>query len=176
MASLLVLVLFSPILLLMGLIVYFQDFGPIIFKQQRVGKNGKVFLFYKFRSMPVNTPNVQSSDTTKLKVTSFGKFIRRTSLDELPQLINILRGDMSLIGPRPPIPSQESLIKLRAENGALDCRPGLTGLAQINSYDFMPEEEKAKWDGIYANSISFKNDTSIVFKTLKYLTTPPPTY
>lgn len=175
-ASLMVLIVFSPILLIVGLIVFIQDFGPVIFKQQRVGRNGRVFLFYKFRSMPVNTPNVQSSDTKKLSITPFGKFIRRTSIDELPQLINILKGDMSLIGPRPPIPTQENLINLRRENGALACRPGLTGLAQINSYDFMPEEEKAKWDGIYANSISFVNDTSIVFRTLKYLTSPPPTY
>lgn len=175
-ASFGVLVLLSPVMLLVALVIFFQDFGPIIFKQQRVGKGGSGFWFYKFRSMPVNTPNVQSSDTKKLVITPFGKFIRRTSLDELPQLINILKGDMSLIGPRPPIPSQKELIRLRKENGALNCRPGLTGLAQINSYDFMPEEEKAKWDGIYASSISFIKDTKIVFKTLGYLTSPPPTY
>lgn len=175
-ASLGVLILLSPVMLLVALIIFFQDFGPVIFKQYRVGRGGRLFLFYKFRSMPVNTPNVQSFETKKLKITPFGKFIRRTSLDELPQLINILKGDMSLIGPRPPIPSQENLIRLRKGNGALNCRPGLTGLAQINSYDFMSEEEKAKWDGIYANAISFKEDTKIVFKTLGYLTSPPPTY
>ena len=175
-ASLAVLILLSPILLIIALIIYFQDFGPIIFKQQRVGKNGRIFLFYKFRSMPVNTPNVQSAETQKLNITPFGKFIRRSSLDELPQLVNIIKGDMSLIGPRPPIPSQENLVRLRKENGALTCRPGLTGLAQINSYNFMPEEKKAEWDGKYAQSISFINDTKIVLKTFKYLCSPPPTY
>lgn len=171
-----VIILLSPLYIFTAIVIYLQDFGPFIFKQDRVGKEGVLFKFYKFRSMPIDTPNVQSSEISKLKITAFGKFIRRTSIDELPQLINILKGDMSLIGPRPPIPTQVNLIKLRTENGAIKCRPGLTGLAQVNSYDFMPEEKKAEWDGIYANSISFVNDTRIVFKTLKYLTSPPPTY
>jgi O-antigen biosynthesis protein WbqP len=171
-----VLILLSPIFVVTAIIIFIQDFGPFIFKQDRVGKNGELFKFYKFRSMPINTPNVQSSETTKLKVTPFGKFIRRSNIDELPQLINIIKGDMSIIGPRPPIPAQVNLVKMRAENGALNCRPGLTGLAQVNSYDFMPEEEKAKWDGIYASGISFQNDVAIVMKTFLYLTKKPPTY
>ena len=126
--------------------------------------------------MPVNTPNVESSETTILNVTSFGKFIRRTNIDELPQLVNVIKGDMSLIGPRPPIPTQHNLIALRRDNGSLKCKPGLSGLAQVNSYDFMPETEKAKLDGIYAQSISFVNDLSIIIKTLGYMTKKPPTY
>lgn len=171
-----VLLILSPIFIITAIIIFFQDFGPFIFKQNRVGKEGRLFKFYKFRSMPINTPNVQSSETNKLKVTPFGKFIRRSNIDELPQLINIIKGDMSIIGPRPPIPTQENLVKLRAENGALKCRPGLTGLAQVNAYDFMPEAEKAKWDGIYASDISFRNDFTIVLKTFLYLTKKPPTY
>ena len=114
--------------------------------------------------------------TTILNVTSFGKFIRRTNIDELPQLVNVIKGDMSLIGPRPPIPTQHNLIALRRDNGSLKCKPGLSGLAQVNSYDFMPETEKAKLDGIYAQSISFVNDLSIIIKTLGYMTKKPPTY
>lgn len=174
--SLTAIIILAPLLIITALIIFFQDFGPFIFKQSRVGKEGRIFKFFKFRSMPINTPNVQSSETNKLKITPFGKIIRRTSIDELPQLVNILKGDMSIIGPRPPIPSQEDLIQWRKENGALNCRPGLTGLAQINSYDFMPAEEKAKWDGIYAKNISFKNDVSILLKTFLYLTKKPPTY
>lgn len=174
--SLLAIIVLSPIMLLSALIIFIQDFGPAIFKQQRVGKNGAIFKFYKFRSMPVNTPNVESHETKKLKVTPFGKFIRRSNIDELPQLFNILKGDMSIIGPRPPIPSQIDLIDWRKENGSIKCRPGLTGLAQVNSYDFMPVKEKADWDGRYAKRITFKNDLMILLKTFLYLTKKPPTY
>ncbi len=175
-ASSVVILLLSPIMLVVALLVRLQDGGPAIFKQKRVGKNGREFLFFKFRSMPVTTPNVESSDVKKLTVTPLGKIIRRTNLDELPQLFNILRGDMSLIGPRPPIPSQSGLVALRRENGALALRPGLTGWAQVNSYDFMPEEEKARLDGEYAHRLSFGMDVEIVLKTLLYLTKKPPTY
>jgi len=175
-ASFSVLLVFLPILIIVGIIIWIQDFGPIIFKQKRVGKNGELFEFYKFRSMPVGTPNVQSHETKKLTITPFGKFIRRSNLDELPQLYNILKGDMSLIGPRPPIPSQTNLVELRRLNGALTCRPGLTGLAQVNSYDHMPETEKAKWDGVYANNITFTQDVKVILKTFLYLTKKPPTY
>lgn len=170
------LIAFSPIMLFCALIIKMQDRGPALFKQLRTGKDGNEFLFLKFRSMPVNTPNVESSDVAKLKITPFGKFIRRTNLDELPQLLNILKGDMSIVGPRPPIPSQEKLIELRRKNGALTLRPGLTGWAQVNSYDYMPEEEKARLDGEYAQSVSLGMDVKIFLKTFQYLTKKPPTY
>lgn len=165
-----------PIYLIIGLIIFLQDFGTPIFKQMRVGKNGKEFLFYKFRSMPLKTPNVESHEKDKLKITPFGKFIRRTNLDELPQFFNVLKGDMSFIGPRPPIPSQENLINLRRENKSLFLKPGLTGWAQVNSYDNMPEEAKAKFDGEYAKRISLKMDLLILLKTAVYFTKKPPTY
>ncbi|MFT6851273.1 MAG: O-antigen biosynthesis protein WbqP, partial [Sphingobacteriales bacterium] len=149
MASLGVLILFSPIMLVLAILIFVQDFGNPIFSHFRVGKNGKEFKFFKFRSMPLNTPNVTSSETGKLKVTPLGKFIRRSNLDELPQLVNILIGDMSLIGPRPPIPSQVGLLKLRKDNGALGLKPGLTGWAQVNSFDGMQEDKKAEFDGEY---------------------------
>lgn len=166
----------SPIFLIVGLFVILQDGGPAIFKQKRVGQDGREFLFFKFRSMPVNTPNVQSHETSKLKITPFGQFIRRTNIDELPQFFNILIGDMSLIGPRPPIPSQTELVEMRRANGALRLRPGLTGWAQVNSYDYMPEQEKARLDGEYTRNLSLGLDVRIVLRTFVYLTKKPPTY
>lgn len=165
-----------PIYLIIALIIFLQDLGTPIFKQMRVGKNGKEFLFYKFRSMPLKTPNVESHEREKLKITPFGKFIRRTNLDELPQFFNVLLGDMSFIGPRPPIPSQENLISLRRKNKSIFLRPGLTGWAQVNSYDHMPEAVKAKFDGEYADKISLKMDLLILYKTVIYFTKKPPTY
>lgn len=169
-------IILIPIYIVIGTIIFLQDFGQPIFKQMRVGKGGKEFMFYKFRSMPLKTPNVESHQKDKLKITPFGKFIRRTNLDELPQFLNVLKGDMSFIGPRPPIPSQEKLIDLRRKNKSLDLKPGLTGWAQVNSYDNMPEDVKANFDGEYADRISFKMDLLILFKTVIYFTKKPPTY
>lgn len=169
-------IVLSPIYLISALVIFLQDFGTPIFKQMRVGKGGKEFMFYKFRSMPLKTPNVESHQKDKLKITPFGKFIRRTNLDELPQFFNVLKGNMSFIGPRPPIPSQENLIAMRIKNKSLFLKPGLTGWAQVNSYDNMPEEVKAKFDGEYAESISLKMDLLILFKTVIYFTKKPPAY
>lgn len=166
----------APVYLIIALIIFVQDFDTPIFKQMRVGKSGKEFMFFKFRSMPSKTPNVESHERSKLTITPFGKFIRRTNLDELPQFFNVLKGDMSFIGPRPPIPSQKKLIELRRNNKALSLKPGLTGWAQVNSYDNMPEEEKASFDGEYAERISMKMDLLILVKTVVYFTKKPPTY
>jgi len=165
-----------PVYFSIAVIVFLQDYGTPIFKQIRVGKSGKKFMFYKFRSMPLKTPNVESHEKSKLTITPFGKFIRRTNLDELPQFFNVLKGDMSFIGPRPPISSQTNLINLRKINGSLSLKPGLTGWAQVNSYDNMPEEVKAKFDGEYSDRISLKMDLLILFKTVLYFTKKPPTY
>lgn len=174
--ALLLIIGLAPIYLIIALIIFVQDLGTPIFKQIRIGKSGEEFVFYKFRSMPLKTPNVESHEKEKLKITPFGKFIRRTNLDELPQFFNVLKGDMSFIGPRPPIPSQINLIELRRNNKALSLRPGLTGWAQVNSYDNMPEEEKARFDGEYAQIISVKMDLLILGKTVIYFTKKPPTY
>lgn len=165
-----------PMYLLLALIIWLQDNGPAIFKQRRVGRNGQEFMFYKFRSMPVSTPNVESRETQKLQITPFGKFIRRTNLDELPQIYNVLRGDMSFIGPRPPICSQKELIEMRRANGALAIKPGLTGWAQVNAYDGMSPEQKAAFDAEYANCFSISIDLLILVKTVRYFVKKPPTY
>ena len=144
------LVFLAPIYIIIAIVIRLQDGGPAFFKQMRIGKAGETFKFYKFRSMPLSTPIVESKDTNKLQITPFGKFIRRTNLDELPQFYNVLKGDMSFIGPRPPIPQQSDLIDLRKKNGAINLIPGLTGWAQVNSFDGMSVEQKAKFDGEYA--------------------------
>lgn len=170
------LVLLSPMILAVAVLIRVFDPGPVLFRQERVGADGRLFLFYKFRSMPVNTENVSSEQLGTVDQTWVGKFIRRANLDELPQLFNIVRGDMSVVGPRPPISSQVDLIEYRRKNGALQCRPGLTGLAQVNSYDGMTAAEKAAFDGRYAENISFLGDVKIVLSTFGYLLKPPPVY
>lgn len=174
--AVLLLVALSPFLIIIALLIKIHDGGPIIFKQKRIGQYGEEFLFLKFRSMPVNTPNVASTETQKLKITPIGKIIRRTNLDEIPQMINVLKGDMSVIGPRPCLPNQESLINLRKANSAIKLKPGLTGWAQVNAYDFMPESEKAQFDGEYYQKLSLWMDVKIVFRTLNYFTKKPPIY
>lgn len=171
-----VLLFLFPLFLILALVIWLQDGGPAIFKQRRVGRNGQEFMFYKFRSMPVSTPNVESRETQKLQITQFGKFIRRTNFDELPQIYNVLIGDMSFIGPRPPICSQKELIEMRRANGALALRPGLTGWAQVNAYDAMPPEQKAAFDGEYAQRLSIFFDILILGKTVTYFSKKPPTY
>jgi O-antigen biosynthesis protein WbqP len=165
-----------PLLLLLAIAIKLVDPGPVIFRQQRVGAGGRPFHFYKFRSMPVNTGDIPSDRLGEIRLTWIGRLIRRTNLDELPQLWNILRGDMSLVGPRPPIPSQAALIALRRENGALALRPGLTGWAQINSYDGMSIAAKAALDGDYARALSPLKDIAIILRTFLYLLRPPPKY
>lgn len=166
----------SPVIVLTAIAIYLKDGSPTIFRQKRVGLKGEEFTIFKFRSMPNGTSNVSSRDAKKLKVTKVGQFIRRTNLDELPQLFNILCGSMSLIGPRPALASQTELVQARTQAGVYEIRPGLTGLAQVNSYENMPEEEKVKWDAKYENELSFPTDVSIVLKTFAYLLKPPPSY
>lgn len=174
--SLAALIVLSPIMICVAAAILLGDPGPIIFRQLRVGKDGKNFAFFKFRSMPVNTRNVPSAELSAITISGVGKFIRRTNLDELPQLFSILLGEMSIVGPRPCLPSQRDLIDVRLGNNALSCRPGLTGLAQVNSYNGMPLEKKASWDGIYASKITFWGDFSIILKTFSYVMRPPPVY
>lgn len=166
----------APVLILTAIAIRLEDGGPALFCQQRVGQAGGPFRIFKFRSMPVNVENVPSAQASALKVTKVGKVIRRTNIDELPQLFNIFRGDMSVVGPRPGLPSQEALAEMRRLNGALTCRPGLTGLAQVSSYDGMTDQEKARFDGEYASSISLLGDLQIILRTFQYLAHRPPTY
>lgn len=140
-----------------------------MFRQKRLGKNKKEFYILKFRSMRTDTPAEMPThllEDPDFFITKVGKFLRRTSLDELPQIINILKGEMSIIGPRPALWNQYDLIAERDKFGANNIKPGLTGWAQINGRDELPIEAKAKLDGEYAASITFKFDIKVFFKTL----------
>jgi len=174
--SVLSLIVLSPLMVVIAAAIRLEDGGPVFFRQTRVGRNGAEFNCLKFRSMPVNSSNVPKAAAGSLTITRVGRFIRRTNLDELPQLFNVLAGQMSLVGPRPAIPSQTALIKLRKDADVEQCLPGLTGLAQINAYDGMPETEKVRYDSEYASKISFTTDAKIVVATLGYLLRRPPVY
>ena len=142
--------------------------GPVLFKQERVGKNNKNFKIYKFRSMRTDTPKdvpTHMLEDPEQYITKIGKFMRKTSLDELPQLFNILKGEMSVIGPRPSLPNQYDLNDLRDKNGASKVKPGLTGLAQVSGRDELEIDIKAALDGQYVKNITFIGDLKLFFKT-----------
>ena len=174
--SLVALIILCPIIILISILIKLFDPGPIIFKQKRVGMNNKPFYMYKFRSMPVDTKNIASDKINKLNLNFISKFIRRTNIDELPQLFNILKSDMSIVGPRPALFSQNDLIEIRKKKGVFSFKPGLTGLAQISSYNGMSVNTKVDYDTEYINSISFTTDVSIILKTFFYLLKPPAIY
>lgn len=170
------LILLSPVMLAVAIAIRREDKGPALFRQVRVGRYGRPFTLMKYRSMPVNTGNVPSAKASTMRITKIGKFIRRTNIDELPQLFNIIKGDMSVVGPRPALANQKELCALREKLGANRCAPGLTGLAQINSYDYMPETQKAAWDAKYCAEVSLLGDLKIILHTFSYLRKPPPVY
>lgn len=167
-AALLLLILLSPLFLTIGIIILIDDGGPIIFKQYRVGKGNKLFYIYKFRTMKNGTRNVASGELgeSDQSITRSGKLLRKTSLDELPQLFNILKGDMSFVGPRPLIPEEKEIRVLREKYNVFSVRPGMTGLAQINGRDTLDDEEKASFDRYYVNARSLLLDIRIIFKTV----------
>lgn len=157
-----------PFMLIAAIAIKVEDpKGPVIFKQTRVGKDKKPFKIYKFRSMWTETPDVPThllSDPNQF-ITKVGAFLRKTSIDEVPQLINILKGDMSFVGPRPSLFSQEDLIEERDKLNVHRVRPGLTGLAQVNGRDELPIPVKAAYDGEYVEKMSFKLDVKLFFRT-----------
>lgn len=162
-----VIVLFIPMVLI-ALIIKFTSKGPVLFKQERIGKNKKHFTIYKFRTMYIDTPSDAPTHTLKdpdACITKVGKILRKTSLDELPQIINILKGEMSIVGPRPALWNQEDLIEERDKYKANDVRPGLTGLAQVSGRDELEIPVKAKVDGDYINRITFIHDVQIFLRT-----------
>ena len=167
--SLAALIVFSPVMAVIALLVRLTSPGPAIFRQRRSGKDLKEFEIYKFRTMyitaPGNIPTHQLSGAQSY-ITPIGAFLRRTSLDELPQLWNILKGDMSIVGPRPPLPTQYDLINAREKLGANALRPGLTGWAQINGRDELPIEIKAGYDGEYVRRMSFLFDLRCIIGTV----------
>ncbi|NLP21330.1 MAG: sugar transferase [Erysipelotrichaceae bacterium] len=166
--SLLVFIFILPIFILIIVIIKIDSKGPVFFTQKRIGKGKKTFYIFKFRSMSIEAP--KDSPTHLLKnadsyITKAGEFLRKSSLDELPQLINIIKGDMSIVGPRPALWNQYDLIEERDKYNANDVKPGLTGLAQIKGRDELSIEDKSRYDGEYVKSITFKNDIKIIIGT-----------
>lgn len=157
-----------PVFLIIAIAIKIDDPGPVFFSQKRVGLHKRYFQLYKFRSMKVSTPDVPTHllEHPEQYISRVGGFLRKTSLDELPQLLNILKGDMAVIGPRPALWSQEDLIAQRDKYGANDVRPGLTGWAQINGRDELTIEEKSAYDGEYVKRLSFAFDCKCFFGTI----------
>ena len=158
-----------PVMAVISLLIKIESPGPILFRQKRIGLHKKTFSIMKFRTMRINTP--KDTPTHMLAnpeqyITKVGRFLRKTSLDELPQIINILKGDMAVIGPRPALWNQDDLVAERDKYGANDVLPGLTGWAQINGRDELEIPVKAKLDGEYVEKMSFLFDFKCFFGTI----------
>jgi O-antigen biosynthesis protein WbqP len=161
------LVFLSPIFFLIFLWIWVEDGRPAFFKQKRFGANNILFWIYKFRSMKKNTPNVAThllQDPDSYLLVS-GKLLRKLSLDELPNLINIAKGEMVFVGPRPALYNQEDLMELRRKNGIDILQPGITGWAQVNGRDELTDVEKVKYEAEYLGNKSFVMDVKIIFLT-----------
>ena len=163
------LIILSPVFIILCIWIKLDSKGPILFKQKRVGKNKKYFNIYKFRTMYTDTPKDMPTHmlaNPDQYITKAGRFLRKTSLDELPQIINILKGEMAVIGPRPALWNQDDLIAERDKYHANDIRPGLTGWAQINGRDELEIDVKARLDGEYVERMSFLFDLKCFLGTI----------
>ena len=168
--SLLALIILSPLILIISILVFIASGRPVIFKQKRVGYKNTIFTIYKFRTMKNGMRQTKTEDLTEEEIendiTFIGKFLRKLSLDELPQLFNILKGDMSFVGPRPLIPQEDEIRKLREKYNVYSVRPGITGWAQVNGRDFIDDEQKATLDKEYVEKHSIFMDIKIMFRTV----------
>lgn len=164
--SLLALILLSPVMLIIAILVRIKLGTPVIFKQQRPGKNEKIFTLYKFRTMTDKKDENGNLLPDSERLTKFGKLLRSTSLDELPELVNIIKGDMAIVGPRPLVVAYLPYYS-ESEKHRHDVRPGLTGLAQVNGRNLLQWEERFEYDLEYVNNISFEEDLKIIFFTIK---------
>jgi len=166
--SLILIILISPILALVSLVVIFDDGFPVFFKQKRVGKNNRHFWIYKFRTMKKETPNIASHllQDSKSHYTKSGPLFRKYSLDELPQLLNILKGDITFIGPRPALYNQDDLVQLRTEKEIHLLTPGVTGWAQVNGRDELSIQDKVNMDEYYLQNQTILLDLKILWLTI----------
>lgn len=158
----------SPLLIIISLVIKVDSKGPALFRQRRIGRNNQEFVLYKFRTMRTETPDVATHllKDSQSYITPFGKFLRKSSLDELPQLLNIIKGDMTFIGPRPALYNQYDLIDLRTRCGVHTLRPGVSGWAQVNGRDCLEISEKVDYDFDYLEHQSLTMDIKILFFTV----------
>ena len=166
--SLLAIIVFSPLYIILAILVKCTSKGPIFFKQKRIGKNKKTFSILKFRTMRIDTPKDVAThllDDPDKYITKVGRFLRKTSLDEIPQAFNIFAGQMSVVGPRPALWNQDDLVAERDKYHANEIIPGLSGWAQCNGRDTLPIPEKAKLDGEYVKRFNVWFDIKIIIKT-----------
>jgi O-antigen biosynthesis protein WbqP len=166
-ACVLLLLFAWPVLLIILLLIRIQSPGPAIFAQARVGKGGRLFTCYKLRTMYAGTAQVPTHQVEASSVTALGEHLRRFKIDELPQLYNVLAGDMSLVGPRPCLPSQTELVEARRRLGILDVRPGITGLAQVRNIDMSDPDRLAEVDAQYVRGQSLAGDFRLIWATLR---------
>ena len=167
--SVFLLILLIPVFIVLSLLVKATSRGPVLFRQRRIGKDKAEFYIFKFRTMYLESPKNMPThllENPDRYITPVGKFLRKTSLDELPQLINIIKGEMSFVGPRPALYNQYDLISLRDEQGVNSFRPGVTGWAQINGRDELEIPEKVKFDTYYIKKQSIWFDIKIIFVTI----------
>jgi len=163
-----------PFFLLVALIIRLTTKASVLFTQERVGRNGKLFKVYKFRTMKPTAPTdvpTNSLDHADSYITKIGRVLRKTSFDELPQLVNVLKGDMSVIGPRPLIEGESKIHALRTQNGVYQIRPGVTGWAQVNGRDYLTDEEKVALDTEYLRRLSLGFDLRCVARTISVIFT-----
>ena len=168
--SLIASIILSPVMLMVAVLVRVKLGSPVLFKQQRPGKNEKIFNMYKFRTMTDERDENGELLPDEVRLTKFGQTLRSTSLDELPELFNIVKGDMSIVGPRPLLVRYLPLYNERQKHRH-DVRPGFTGLAQVNGRNSISWEEKFEWDVKYVEHITFWGDVKIIFKTVKTVLT-----
>ncbi len=167
--SLFTLMVFGPWMLIIALAIKLDSSGPVIFQQRRVGTNGRFFNIYKFRTMRTGTPDLPTDQMLKMPspITAVGKILRQTSLDELPQIFNVIKNDMSIVGPRPALYNQTQLTEMRQSAGVLRFPPGITGWAQVNGRDELPDDVKVKMDKWYCDNWNYFLDWKIIYMTVQ---------
>lgn len=172
--ALLLLVPVLPVLLLLFIAIRLDSRGPALYQQKRIGRFGRTFTIYKLRSMKIDTPVLSTEEMHQSQLSPFtrlGPFLRKSNLDELPQIFNILKGEMSFVGPRPALPTQTDVNTLRHQMGVEMARPGITGLAQVKGRDDLDTQTKVDFDASYCRGISFKMDVLIMLSTVKAVVT-----
>ncbi len=167
--SLVALILLLPLFIAIAIIIKVDSNGPVLFRQKCIGKEGKIFEIYKFRTIQLHVPNESTEKHPNMKeyVTRSGRWLLRTSLNELPQLMNIVNGEMSFVGPRPALYNQYELIRMREDMGVNKLVPGLTGVAQVKGHNFISNFEKVAFDSYYARNRGFHFDMKVLLLTIK---------